>query len=107
MNQEQINAAADGWALFETNVGLRIQKDDESERFENDDAVLTYLLDSAERGGVFEAAALAYHFASIAGLAVDSSGVIDAAQNLLDVYDLRGFGLADEAQALEDALSRL
>lgn len=69
MNQNQINTQADGWALFDTGNGrLAIQKDDESGRFATDDNVMEYLAEAAERGGVFEAAALAHHYASIAGL---------------------------------------
>lgn len=107
MNRKQINQLANGWALFETNAGLRIQKSDESSRFASDSNALEYLADSADSGNRLHAAALAHHYASIAGLQVDTSGVIDRAQELLDVYDLRGYGLADEAQALEDALSQL
>jgi hypothetical protein len=105
MNQNQINAQAEGWALFETNDGPRIQKDDELDRFADDDAVLTYLLDCAGRGGVIEAAALAHHYASIAGLAVDSSGVIDAALGVVDAWE--SGDLAAAVRNLDEALAIL
>jgi hypothetical protein len=105
MNQYQINAQAEGWALFETNDGLRIQKDDELGRFADDDVVLTYLLDRAERGGVIEAAALAHHYASIAGLAVVSSGVIDAALGIIDAWE--SGDLAAAVRDLDEALAIL
>lgn len=105
MNATQINKLADGWALFETNAGLRVQKDDESGRFASDDNVLEYLAESAERGGVVEAAALAHHYAALAGLAVDSSGVIEAAQEVVDSWE--GGDLAASVRNLSDALLEL
>lgn len=68
MNIRQINAAAEGWGLFETNEGLRVQKDDESGRFASDDHVLEVLQDQAATGDGLSATALAHHYASIAGL---------------------------------------
>jgi hypothetical protein len=106
MNQNQINKLANGWALFETNDGLRIQKDDESGRFASDDNVLEYLAESAESGSQLHAAALAHHYASIAGLAVDSSGVIDAALGVIDAWE-SGDLAAAAVRSLDEALANL
>jgi hypothetical protein len=61
-----------GWALFDIDSTghHQIQRIDEDDLFEDDAAALAHVIDSAERGGVFEAAALAHHYASIAGLDV-------------------------------------
>jgi hypothetical protein len=57
--QEQTNALADGWGVFEnSNHGLRIER--HGNRFESDSAAQTYVAMGALNGGKLERHALEY-----------------------------------------------
>lgn len=107
MKIEDINKQAVGWALFETNDGVRIQKDDGAGLYASDDHVLEVLQERASSGSpgaYLAAAALAHHYASVAGVDLVGTALLPAVRDLLEAYERRGYGVGEEIQALEEAL---